>query len=250
VGPWRDAETLRWLLWALQEGDSGDREAALAELATMIRRPQLGSEASLELRQRSWLMGMSPDDYWRKVVLPQALLLVWGASKVPRRIQLAGKGQGRVLDEHGKWTPQAPVDRLDEELLASYLFAEIPKAAVCILTDHDYPKPASELWHAPPIHKKDGQGTIDQIPRVVRLQPRELDLTRRPGHSCGPSPEVMAILKLDLQKFATNASPRQRQILELLLKGQSLPEIASKLRITSQAVHGQLNRLRQKHQAG
>jgi hypothetical protein len=250
VGAWRHAETMHWLLWALQEGDSDDREAALAELATMIRRPGLGREASFQLRQRSRLMGMSPDEYWRQVVLPQAFLFVWGASKVPRRIQLRGNGQGRVLDEQGKWTPQVPEDKLSKELLASYLFDEIPKAAVCILTDQDYPKPSNELWHAPPIKKKDDQGTIERIPRVVRLQPNERDLTRSHGHICGPSPEVMAISKLDLQKLATNASPRQRQILDLLLKEYRIKEIASELHITRQAVHAQLNRLQQKYEAG
>jgi hypothetical protein len=250
VGPWRHAETMRWLLWALQEGDSDDQEAALAELATMIRRPRLSREASLQLRYRARLMQMSPDDYWRRVVLPHALLLVWGASKVPRRIQLGGNGQGRVLDEQGRWTPQVPEDKLSTELLASYLFDEIPKAAVCILTDQDYPTPSHDLWHARPIERKDEQGTIERIPRVVRLQPGEHDATRPHGHIYEPSPEVMAILKLDLQKLSTNASPRQRQILELFLKGYSVPEIASELHITSQAVHGQLNRLQQKYQAG
>jgi Bacterial regulatory proteins, luxR family len=236
--------------WALREADSEDREAAIAELATMIRRPRLGREASFQLRQRSRLMRMSPDEYWRRVVLPEAFLLVSGARKIARRIQLGGNGQGRVLDGRGKWTPQVPEDKLSKELLASYLFDEIPKAAVCILTDQDYPKPSNELWHAPPIEKKGDQGTVERIPRVVRLQPGELELTRRHGHNCGPSPEVMAILKLDLQKLAANASPRQRQILELLLKGQSIREIASELHIKSQTVHEQLKRLQQKHQAG
>jgi hypothetical protein len=216
----------------------------------MIRRPRLGREASFRLRQRSRLMQMSPDEYWRQVVLPQALLLVWGTSKEPRRIQLGGSGQGRVLDEQGKWTPQAPMDRLSTELLASYLFDEIPKAAVCILTDQDYPKPSNELWHAPPIKKKDDQGTIERVPRVVRLQPGEHDATLFHNHIYGPSPEAMAISKLDLQKLAANASPRQRQILELLLKGYSIPEVASELHIKSQNVHEQLNRLQQKYQAG
>jgi hypothetical protein len=76
VGPWRHAETMRWLLWALWEGDSDDREAALAELATMIRHPRLSREASFQLRQRSQLMRMSPSEYWRRVVLPQAFLFV------------------------------------------------------------------------------------------------------------------------------------------------------------------------------
>jgi DNA-binding CsgD family transcriptional regulator len=241
---------MRWLLWALQQGDSDDQEAALAELATMIRRPRLRREAGLQLHYRARLMRMSPDEYWRQVVLPHALLLVWGARSVPRRIQLGGNGQDRVLDEQGKWTPQAPVDRLSEELLASYLFDEIPKAAECILTDQEYPKPSNELWHAPPIKKNDNQGTIERIPRVVRLQLGEHDLTSRYDNICGPSPEVMAILKLDLQKLWAKASPRQCQILELLLRGYKPKEIASELNITSQAVHGQLNRLQRKYEAG
>jgi hypothetical protein len=250
VNPWRDAETLRWLLWALQQGDSDDQEAALTELATMIRRPRLTHEAGLQLHYRARLMGISTDEYWRRVVLPQALLFVWEARRVPRRIQLGGNGQDRVLDEQGKWTAQAPEDKLSTELLASYLFDEVPKAAICILTDQDYPKPSNELWHAPPIKKKDDQGTIERIPRVVPLPPRERDLTQSHGHICEPSPEVMAILKLDLQKLATNASPQQRQLLDLLVKGYKIKEIASELHITSQAVHAQLNRLQQKYEAG
>jgi hypothetical protein len=250
VGQWRDAETLRWLLWALQHGDSDDQEAALAELASMIRRPRLTHEAGLQLHYRARLMGISTDEYWRRVVLPQALLFVWGARRVPRRIQLGGNGQDRVLDEQGKWTAQAPEDKLSKELLASYLFDEVPKAAICILTDQDYPKPSNELWHAPPIKKKDDQGTIERIPRVVPLPPRERDLTQSHGHICEPSPEVMAILKLDLQKLATNASPQQRQLLGLLVKGYKIKEIASELHITSQAVHAQLNRLQRKYEAG
>jgi hypothetical protein len=250
VNPWRDAETLRWLLWALQQGDSDDQEAALTELATMIRRPRLTHEAGLQLHYRARLMGISTDEYWRRVVLPQALLFVWEARRVPRRIQLGGNGQDRVLDEQGKWTAQAPEDKLSTELLASYLFDEVPKAAICILTDQDYPKPSNELWHAPPIKKKDDQGTIERIPRVVPLPPRERDLTQSHGHICEPSPELMAILKLDLQKLATNASPQQRQLLDLLVKGYKIKEIASELHITSQAAHAQLNRLQQKYEAG
>jgi Bacterial regulatory proteins, luxR family len=250
VGPWRDAKTMRWLLWALQKGDSADQEAAFAELATMIPRPRLSREASLQLRERSRLMRMSPDEYWRWVVLPHALFLVWGARKIPRRIQLAGNGQGRVLDEQGRWTPQAPADKLSTELLASYLFDEIPKAAVCILTDQDYPKPANDLWHAPPLERKDDQGTSERVPRVVRLPPGACDAILPHGHIRSPSPEVMAIVKLDLHKLWTNGSARQRQILELLLKGYSVPEIASELGIKSQAVHGQLDRLQQKYRAG
>jgi Bacterial regulatory proteins, luxR family len=250
MGPWRDARTLHWLLWALQEGDSDDHEAALAELATMIRRPRLSREARLQLHYRARLMRMSPDEYCRRIVLPQAFLLVWGASNIPRRIQLGGNGQGRVLDAQGRWTPQVPADRLSTDLLANYLFDEIPKAVVCILTDQGYPTPSNDLWHARPIEKKDDQGTIERIPRVVRLQPGQRDVTLGPDHICGPSPEVMAILKLDLQKLATIASPQQRQILQLLLKGYSVPEIASELHIKSQAVHGQINRLQQKYRAG
>jgi hypothetical protein len=250
VGPWRDAKTMRWLLWALQEGDSADQEAAFAQLATIIPRPRLSRKASLQLRQRSRLMQMSPDEYWRRVVLPHALFLVWGARQIPRRIQLAGNGQGRVLDEQGRWTPQAPADKLSTALLASYLFDEMPKAAVCILTDQEYPKPANDLWHAPPIERKDDQGTRERVPRVVRLQPEACDAILPHRDIRSPSPEVMAILRLDLQRVWTNGSARQRQILELVLKGYSVPEIASELRIKSQAVHGQLNRLQQKYRAG
>jgi hypothetical protein len=121
---------------------------------------------------------------------------------------------------------------------------------VCILRDQEYPKPSNELWHAPPIEGKDILGAIEPVPRVVCLEPGARELTRDHGHICGPSPEVMAILQLDLQKLAANASPRQRQILELLLKGYRIPEIASELRIKSQTVHTQLNRLQLKHQAG
>lgn len=250
VGPWRDAETLRWLLWAFQEGDSDDYEAAVSQLAGMIRRPRLSQEARWQLHHRSRLMGMTGDEYWRRVVLPQAFLLVRAAMKVPRRIQLGGNGQGRVLDAQGRWTPQAPVDKLSEELLASYLFDEIPKAAICILTDQEYPKPSNDLWHAGPIERKDDQGTVERVPRVVRLQTGERDLTPTHGDICGPSPEMMAILALDLQKLWRNASAQQRQILERLLTGCTIQEVASELHITAQAVHGQLKRLQHKYQAG
>jgi hypothetical protein len=250
VGPWRDEQTLHWLLWALREGDSDDQDAACAQLARMIGRPRLRSEARIALQQRARDWKMSPDDYWRRVLLPQALLLVFGSIAVPRRIQLAGNGQGRVLDERGRWTPQVPADKLSKELLASFVFDEIPKAAICILTDQAYPKPSNELWHAPSIERKDEQGTVERVPRAVPLRPDEQNSTTVNSHICGPSPEVITILIADLQKLWNSASARQRQVLELLLQGYTVAETAAHLHITAQAVSTHMTRLQAKYQAG
>jgi len=234
----------------------GERMAALGRLADRVPWPidptrnEREARAWAALKERAETLLVDEDatdpriDTVKRQVLSAAVLLVLAQRDDIQRIRVGtGEGSHYLRDTDDAPVGVRPINlpysgttefsgAFADSVYFGWFRAAVKNAAMAQLLDEPYPRPRRPRGTRVPL------SSVEDLERVVDPGPDPLEVLLFTEHHHEEASRLATLLE--------RASPRQREIVELLAEELSVAQIAHVLDITESTVRGQLHRLRAK----
>jgi hypothetical protein len=202
-------------------------------LTAQIHSGRLGPGARRALRELASVRGQGEEVLLRQSLAPEGLLLASGESDLPQRIHF---GKQWIKNQTGQ-VVQVPPDALPFQWYVRWLTLRAHRHIENILLER-----ALSGEGVDPL--KADYETLDAL-----LAPRRKMKKPPPDGLFVPGPETLLAAQTLMTALDGAASPRERQLLALLLDGASRQDAAAQLGITRATVDVLCSRLKQKYHA-